>query len=175
MRYFIICNRCWKKRQVIATVWISFKTMDSTALFCNYRKVRNYNCINKSVTQNSNSKIDNPMRGTEIMLLFLVKMFFCSFLCLPTQLPTQGQWWSKRSTQLSHIEQWEALAKIKYSCKPNPSINQSSMLHQKGRYGRYRYGTRICILFKISEQEYRYLSVQGIFLCKNILGVPVPT
>ena len=27
----------------------------------------------------------------------------------PTQLPTQGQWWSNLSTQLSHMEQWEAL------------------------------------------------------------------
>ena len=31
----------------------------------------------------------------------------------PTQLPTQGQWWSNLSTQLSHIEQWEARGGLK--------------------------------------------------------------
>ena len=28
-------------------------------------------------------------------------------LTFPTHCPTHGQWWSKRSTQLLHIEQWE--------------------------------------------------------------------
>ena len=31
----------------------------------------------------------------------------------PTQLPTQGQWWSNLSTQLSQIEQWEARGGLK--------------------------------------------------------------
>ena len=30
----------------------------------------------------------------------------------PTQLPTQGQWWSNLSTQLSQMEQWDALQRL---------------------------------------------------------------
>lgn len=35
-----------------------------------------------------------------------VKLMKNLWLWKPMQLPTQGQWWSMRSTQRSHREQW---------------------------------------------------------------------